>query len=137
MDPCVAGTRPSRARPSVDLPLPLSPTSPTTSPRRSSRLTPSTALMVPVSRPKSRDRVPPRSSKCTERSCTSTNVLDTLGASGFVGNGQLLPLQWVLATRRDLALRASEPALDTATARALDVDRVLGRADVHRFRTPG
>src|SRR3954452_20377974 len=125
MEPCVAGTRPRSGRPSVDLPLPLSPTSPTTSPRRSSRLTPSTALIVPVSRPKRRERVPPRSSKCTERSRTSTRYGAALAVSGFVCNGQLLVLEWLLATGRDLVLRADQPALHAAASGTLDVDRVL------------
>src|SRR5215213_10364419 len=135
MEPAVAGTKPRSARPSVDLPLPLSPTTPTTSPRRSSRSTPSTALIVPMSRPNSRASVPPRSSKCTERRRTSTRLLDALRASGFVCNSQLLLPQWLLATRRDLVLRADQPAFHTTTARPLDVDRVLGCADVHRLRT--
>src|SRR4051812_14073541 len=135
IEPSVAGTRPRRARPSVDLPLPLSPTSPTTSPRLSSRLTLSTALMVPVSRPNSLASVPPRSSKCTERSRTSTMVLDPLRASGFVDNGQLLLLQWLFPTRRNLVLRADQPALDPAAPRTLDVHGVLACTDIHRVRT--
>src|SRR5207302_10315750 len=59
------------ARPSVDFPDPLSPTSPRVSPRLMSRLTPSTALIQPPPRPVSRLG---RTRKCTWRSRTATTV---------------------------------------------------------------
>src|SRR4051794_8484477 len=134
-EPWVAGTSPRSARPSVDLPLPLSPTSPTTSPGRRVRSTPSTALMVPVSRPNNRARVPPRRAKCTESRLTSTrgaaSWADAATVSGFVDNGQLLLVERLLPAGRDLVLRAHQPALDPASAGALEVDRVLGGADLH------
>src|SRR6478736_1296101 len=137
IDPSVAGTRPSSARPSVDLPLPLSPTNPTTSPGCRARLMPSTALIVPVSRPKSRARVPPRSSKYTERSRISTNGGVAADVSGFVDNGQLLLLESLLPAGRDLVVRTHEPALDPTTPGTLEVDGVLGGAHVHRLRAAG
>ena len=51
-------------RPRVLLPQPLSPTSPSVSPRTTSKLTPSTAFTVPRTRPSS----PPRTGKCVLRS---------------------------------------------------------------------
>ncbi len=48
-EPAVGRTRHSTAFARVVLPLPDSPTSPSTSPRRSEKLTPSTAFTEPVS----------------------------------------------------------------------------------------
>ena len=60
--PAVGRTSCRMARPSVDLPQPLSPTSPSVSPRRMSRSTPSTACTVPTGRRRSS---PPSTGKCT------------------------------------------------------------------------
>ena len=46
MRPAVGSSMRRMARPVVDLPQPLSPTSPSVSPRRSAKLTPSTAFTV-------------------------------------------------------------------------------------------
>src|SRR3954447_4297793 len=137
IEPWVAGTRPRRARPRVDLPLPLSPTSPTTSPGCSARLTPSTALIVPVSRPNRRARLPPRSWKYTERSRISTRGAVAPVASGFVDNRQLLLLEGTSPARWDTVLRTHQPALDPAAPRTLEVDGVLGGAHLHRLRATG
>src|SRR5215469_1521847 len=59
------------ARPVVDLPQPLSPTSPKVSPRRTNRSTPSTALTLATVRPK----IPPLMGKWTFKPLTSTRVV--------------------------------------------------------------
>ena len=55
MVPLSASSSRSRTRPSVDLPQPDSPTSPSTSPARMSRSTPSTARTAPLVRPNDPD----------------------------------------------------------------------------------
>ena len=111
IEPVVAGTSPSSARPSVDLPLPLSPTRPTTSPRPERQVhVRRTAFTVPVSRPNSRAKLPPRSPKCTDRSLMSMMV--SVAVSGFVGNAQLLLLQ-----RLGAALAGSAPRAPPASTR--------------------
>src|SRR3954470_1650867 len=135
IEPSAAGTRPSSARPSVDLPLPLSPTSPTTSPRRSDRSTPSTARTVPVERPNSRASASPPSSKRTERSLMSMTLSDDSDfTSGFVGNADLLPLELLGAAGGDLRLGAVQPALDLAPVGRRQRDGVVVNADLHRMR---
>jgi hypothetical protein len=54
-------------RPTVVLPLPDSPTSPSTSPFRMAKETPSTALTFPTTR----ERTPPRMGKCFFKSLIS------------------------------------------------------------------
>src|SRR3954452_18492573 len=127
IEPSAAGASPSSARPSVDLPLPLSPTSPTPSPRRSDNVTPSTARTVPVDRPKRRASASPPSWKRTDRSSISTTVgadRGDAGASGFVGNADLLPLELLGAARRDLRVRAVQPALDVTAVGGRERHRV-------------
>src|SRR6476646_5236824 len=115
MLPLVARTRPSRARPSVDLPEPDSPTRPSTSPGASDSETPSTARTVPEDRPTILARALARSAKWTFRSVISTSGAPAVSVaapgscSGFVGNGNLLPLQ-----RRAVGVgqgRLEQPAL--------------------------
>src|SRR5689334_14990680 len=142
MLPWVAGARPSSARPSVVLPLPDSPTSPSTSPRCSDRFTPSTARTDPELSPISRDSEPPRSEKCTSRSLTSTSGVSELAArgwlSGFVCNGDLLPRQRLgLLLGEVLCVPVRQvggPALGAAAVRHPSLHRVVGLADVHRVR---
>src|SRR5690348_9316776 len=98
MLPLEVGARPRSARPSVVLPDPDSPTTPSTSPRARVRFTPSTALTTRPLSPSSRDSGFPDSSKWTARSSSSSTVVDRSGSgvdavSGFVGNGDLLALQ--------------------------------------------
>src|SRR5581483_850369 len=66
--PAVGSTSRRIARPSVVFPLPLSPTSPSVSPARTSRLTPSTARTTVLGPPP-----PRRPGKCTARSATLTS----------------------------------------------------------------
>src|SRR5262245_55111323 len=66
--PAVGSVRPTIARPTVDLPQPLSPTRPSVSPRRIAKLTPSTALTTP---PRRAPNTPPPTGKWTLRSTTS------------------------------------------------------------------
>src|SRR5215218_6156183 len=140
MRPSVAGTRPRSARPNVDFPLPDSPTRPSTSPRLSDTLTPSTALTLRALRPSSRDRAPPCSWKWTARSSTSSTVSDRLlGAldrtSGFVGNGDLLPLERCTFglgyVGCEPVLEVRQPALGPCAAIVLALDGVTGGADLH------
>src|SRR5881396_1556107 len=131
IDPSAAGTSPSNARPSVDLPLPLSPTSPTTSPLRSFKSTPSTAFTTPVVRPSSRASASPPSAKRTDRSRMSTRLPVGAATSGFVGNADLLSLDLGRPARRDLRLGAVQPALDIAAGGRLDGNGVLIDADLH------
>src|SRR5689334_10543280 len=100
MLPLVARTRPSRARPSVDLPDPDSPTTPSTSPGARDSETPSTARTVPDERPTSRATALVRRAKWTFRSVISTSgaVPSTVVAlpasvSGLIGDPDLLPLE--------------------------------------------
>ena len=87
---------------------------------RSVRLTPSTALTVPVSRPNSRASVPPRRSKCTDRS----RDVDRSGRPRWRGRRAQASSATVSSScssgcgpaRRDLVLRARQPALDATAA---------------------
>src|SRR3990172_5039433 len=69
------------ARPVVDLPQPLSPTSPSVSPRWTWKLTPSTALTAPTCRERGEPR---KNGKCTFKSWTSSRGESPLGADGFM-----------------------------------------------------
>src|SRR3954466_2225457 len=132
MLPLVACTRPSSARPRVDLPDPDSPTRPRTSPRANDRDTPSTARTVPEDRPTSRAAALARSAESTFRSEMWTSgasacavALPPVG-SGLVGNGDLLAFE-----RRPLRpgeRRFAQPAL---RAVRLELRWLLGRADLH------
>src|SRR5690606_1266934 len=114
--PEVGRTRPSSARPSVVLPLPDSPTRPSTSPRRKVRLTPSTALTVAPAPPMSRARALVRNWKWTSTSRSSIRVSPatrsaTGNASRLVDNAGLLPYQRLVAAVRYQLPRAVQPAL--------------------------
>ena len=74
--PAESGSRPTASRPSVDLPHPDSPTSPTTSPERIARSTPSTACTISSRRP-APSRLPMRA----ETSSDFTNRFDTRASS--------------------------------------------------------
>ena len=80
MLPALGRSRPSTARPVVDLPQPLSPTSASVSPRSTSKLTPSTACTAPTCRLST----PRRIGKCTLRSETvSSGSCPGALAAGF------------------------------------------------------
>src|SRR5262245_61612749 len=81
MRPAVGVSMRSTASPVVDLPQPLSPTSPSVSPRFSAKLTPSTALMVPTRRLMT---APLSSGKCTLRFSTLRISSAFAGAAGVV-----------------------------------------------------
>src|SRR3954447_18994858 len=85
ISPLVGFTRPSNARPSVDLPEPDSPTSPSTSPGARSMLTPSMARTVPDELPTRRATALLRNAQCTSRA-----PMEPIG-SGFIGHRDLLP----------------------------------------------
>src|SRR5207302_2778826 len=77
--PAVGRSRRSSSRASVDFPQPDSPTSPSVSPRATSKLTPSTARTAPVARPKTD---PPPSGK----SLVSLTAWSTGAATGGMGS---------------------------------------------------
>ena len=81
--PDVGGMSPTMARPSVVLPLPDSPTSPTVSAAASPREMPSTACTCPTVR---RNTVPRVIGKCTRRSRTSSSA-GSLAGAGPRGGG--------------------------------------------------
>src|SRR6185369_2522501 len=120
--PEVIGAIRRMARPSVVLPLPDSPTTPSTSPGRSANDTPSTAFTEPSERPRARSRNPPRSAKCTRRSSTSSSgpvvadppagrcVAGRSPVSGFVGKAELLPLERRRHAGGDQLVRPVQPA---------------------------
>ena len=80
------------------------------------RSTPSTALTTRAFRPNRRENAPPCSWKCTERSSMSRTVSDSgpdkRSTSGFVGNGDLLPL--AAAPARSRVRRLARPSLKSA-----------------------
>src|SRR5579872_2596910 len=84
------------ARPVVDFPQPLSPTSPNVSPRRTNRSTPSTAFTFATVRPNS----PPLIGKCTFNPLTSMSVVSA-GAEAFASCTIEFysPLIWIEASR--------------------------------------
>src|SRR5688572_3852000 len=138
MLPPVAGTSPRKARPSVVLPLPDSPTSPSTSPRRRARFTPSMALTARPRRPSRRARALPCSANVTSRSWASTTASRLV--SGFVGNRDHL-----LRERDPLALgegdeavgHVGRPAFDPAAVGHLPRHGCASGAHLHGVRAAG
>src|SRR4051794_20341382 len=111
MLPEVAGTSPRSARPSVVLPLPDSPTRPSTSPRLRDTVTPSTAFTPRAFRPSSRENAPPWSWKWTaswsmSRTFSDRSAVTAVSSSGFVGNGDLLPGERLELGRRYVGQQA-------------------------------
>src|SRR5690606_11713777 len=115
-------------RPVVDLPQPLSPTSPSVSPRLMSKLTPSTALTAPTWR----DTATPRlMGKCLRRflTCTSGGSAEAAGCACCIATlTHLLP--------RRLVVRVDE-ARRFVAFRQLQKFRLRHRADVPRVLAPG
>ena len=96
MVPLSASSSRSRTRPRVDLPQPDSPTSPSTSPARMSRSTPSTARTEPLVRPND----PDFTGNVFTTPLASTSTLPSRAVAGPVGGGSLTVL--LLAAQRDL-----------------------------------
>ena len=92
IEPAVGSMRRRISRPTVVLPQPDSPTSPSVSPRRISKLTPSTAWTIPIVR----CRIPPRMGKCLTRSVTLTS-----GGSPGAGAGRGAMAGWARLSDAD------------------------------------
>src|SRR5699024_6697215 len=120
-EPSEASISPISVRPSVDLPEPDSPTTPSTSPRRRSRLTPPTALTEATSHPRPRSRNDPRSKKYAFHYRTSISASPI---SGLLRRGDLLALERHGPALRHLAGGPVEPARDPLRPARPDLDRV-------------
>ena len=91
--PAVGSTRRRIARPSVVLPLPLSPTRPSVSPRADVQVTPSTARTT-CEAPRIWPRNPPRSGKWTSRSATRITGSLTAGSRPGAGRPRCCAGRW-------------------------------------------
>src|SRR5215469_6833417 len=128
MSPLVGRYRPSRRRPNVVLPEPVSPTSASVSPRRIAGDTPSTALTVGLARP-----MPSRPAE----KCLATSTVSMIGVSASWPGG--LSWTWLSAATALPSARAAlqrEPAGVGAAIhlehRAGDVPGVAGGQEQHR-----
>ena len=117
--PTVGSISRSRSRPTVVLPQPDSPTSPSVSPRRIVKLTPSTAWTLAIVR----WRTPPRIGNCLTRSRTSTSGASAgrgrrRGSAGVAsgGHGSMLRLVLERLALMDGLLGAEEADRVASTA---------------------
>src|SRR5215469_7645660 len=128
MSPLVGRYRPSRSRPNVVLPEPVSPTSASVSPRRIASDTPSTALTVGLARP--------RPSRPAGK-CLVTLTVSMIGVSAsWPGCASWTWLSAVTALPSAGVRLQREPAGVGAAVhlqhRARDVAGVAGRQEQHR-----
>ena len=138
--PSVAGTRPSSARPSVDLPLPLSPTRPTTSPRPQRQVDAVDRLDGAGVAARTGARTRCRAgSKCTDRSRMSTTVSVRWRRRSQASSATAELLLLRVARSRRAGSASSGPASQHSTrpppVRSMSTGFVVG-ADVHRVRAP-